>query len=175
MYPIVHGVANQVTKAVAYLAHLARTRKLFSFAHEHKLSYVYLWQLKTPKTDSRGRPLRDKETGRVLYRRTPSFRIINKLKEVIPSEYWYEEASQSPEGASAVPTRGKKRPRAENATLEALWMLPDDPFCGVVSAYECDPELAVRSSRFSYPLPKIILDFSIEGLLQYKAIALYWR
>ena len=159
MYPIVHGIAKQMTKAVAYLAHLARTRKLSNFAHEHRLSYVYLWQLKTPKTDSKGRPLRDKETGRVLYRRTPSFRIINKLKDVIPSEYWYEEASQSPEEAYPVSTRGKKRPRAEAATRGALWILPDDPFCGVVSAYECDPELTIRSPRFSYPLPKIILDF----------------
>jgi len=149
-----------MTKAVAYLAHLARTRKLSSFAHEHKLSYVYLWQLKTPKTDSKGRPLKDKETGRVLYRRTPSFRIINKLKNVIPSEYWYEEADASAEEAYTVPARNKKRARAEHATQEVLWNLPDDPFCGVVSAYECDPELTVRSPRFPYPLAKIILDFS---------------
>ena len=149
-----------MTKAVAYLAQLARTRKLSSFAHEHKLSYVYLWQLKTPKTDSKGRPVRDKETGRVLYRRTPSFRIINKLKDVIPSEYWYEEATEaSQEGYGPLP-KARRRSTSQTAVREALWILPDDPFGGVVSAYECDPELTVRSARFSYPLPKIILDFS---------------
>ena len=38
-----------MTKAVAYLVQLARSRKLLRFAKEHKLSYVYLWQLKTPR------------------------------------------------------------------------------------------------------------------------------
>jgi len=78
-----------VTKAVAYLAQLVKTRKLLSFSQNYKLSYVYLWQLKTPKTDSKGRPIRDPETGKVVYRRTPSFKIINRLKNVIPTEYWY--------------------------------------------------------------------------------------
>jgi hypothetical protein len=149
-----------VTKAVAYLAQLAKSRKLSSFAHDHKLSYVYLWQLKTPKTDSKGKPLRDRETGRVIYRRNPSFRIINKLKNVIPSEHWYEEVSQSSEEDYASVAKGKKGPAPTTGAMEDLWILPDDPFCGVVSAYECDPQLTVRSARFSYPLPKIILDFS---------------
>ena len=86
-----------MTKAVAYLIQLAKSRKLLGFSKEHKLSYVYLWQLKTPRTDSRGRPLRDRETGRIIYRRTPSFKIINKLKSAIPTEYWYEEASEADE------------------------------------------------------------------------------
>ena len=149
-----------MTKAVAYLAQLARTRKLSSFAHEHKLSYVYLWQLKTPKADAKGRPLRDKETGRVLYRRTPSFRIINRLKDVIPSEYWYEEAIEPIEELYPSLSKGKKHPTPEVPAVKALSLLPDDPFCGVLSAYECDPELTVRSARFPLPLPKIILDFS---------------
>jgi hypothetical protein len=148
-----------VTKAVAYLAQLAKSRKLSIFAHDHKLSYVYLWQLKTPRTDSKGKLLRDRETGRVIYRRNPSFRIINRLKNVIPSEYWYEEASQGPEEGYASVAKGKKGSAPTPGALEDLWILPDDPFCGVVSAYECDPQLTVRSARFSYPLPKIILDF----------------
>ncbi len=144
-----------MTKAVAYLVQLARSRKLLRFAKEHKLSYVYLWQLKTPRTDSRGRPLRDRETGRIIYRRSPSFKIINKLKSSIPTEYWYEEASE--EGELAPPSKGR---RASTAGSPNTWMLPDDPFCGVVSAYECDPGLSDRSGRFRSPLPKIILDFS---------------
>ena len=148
-----------MTKAVAYLIQLARSRKLLSFAREHKLSYVYLWQLKTPKTDSRGRPLRDHETGRILYRRTPSFKIINKLKAAIPTEYWYEEATESLEDLSSSPSK-----RVRLSTPDSprdVWILPDDPFCGVVSAYECDPGLSDRSGRFPSPLPKIILDFSL--------------
>lgn len=145
-----------MTKAVAYLIQLARSRKLLGFAKEHKLSYVYLWQLKTPRTDSRGRPLRDRETGRTIYRRTPSFKIINKLKSAIPTEYWYEEASE--EGALAPPFKRSKT-TTPGAPMD-VWILPDDPFCGVVSAYECDPGLSDRSGRFPSPLPKIILDFS---------------
>ena len=76
---------------------LAETRKLLSFSKNYKLSYVYLWQLKTPKTDSKGKPMRDPDTGKVIYRRTPSFKIINRLKNVIPTEYWYEEATVSVE------------------------------------------------------------------------------
>lgn len=145
-----------MTKAVAYLIQLARSRKLLGFAKEHKLSYVYLWQLKTPRTDSRGRPLRDRETGRIIYRRTPSFKIINKLKSAIPTEYWYEEASE--EGELAPPFKRSKT-TTPGARMD-FWILPDDPFCGVVSAYECDPGLSDRSGRFPSPLPKIILDFS---------------
>jgi hypothetical protein len=146
-----------VTKAVAYIAHLAETRKLRSFSMTHKLSYVYLWQLKTPKTDSKGRPVRDHETGKVIYRRNPSFRIINRLKHVIPTEYWYEEATArgeeelAPRPAKAFATAGASR---------HLWLLSDDPFGGVVSAYDCDGELAEHSAKFaSSSLPKIILDF----------------
>ena len=145
-----------MTKAVAYLTQLARSRKLLSFAKEHKLSYVYIWQLKTPRTDSRGRPLRDRETGRIIYRRTPSFKIINKLRSAIPTEYWYEEASE--EGELALPSRSPKA--AASGSPTDIWILPDDPFCGVLSAYECDPGLSDRSGRFPSPLPKIILDFS---------------
>ena len=127
-----------------------------SFAKEHNLSYVYIWQLKTPRIDSRGRPLKDRETGRIIYRRAPSFKIINKLKSAIPTEYWYEEASE--EGELALRSRGPKAAASRSPT--DIWMLPDDPFCGVLSAYECDPGLSDRSGRFSSPLPKIILDFS---------------
>jgi hypothetical protein len=147
-----------LTKAVAYLIHLAKTRKLASFAKAHGLSYVYVWQLKTPKTDPKGKPIRDKETGRALYRRAPSYRIITKLKDVIPTEYWYEEATASEEYG---PPTGAKRSKATAATLTSIELLPDDPFCGVLSAYECDPELSDRSGRFPSPLPKIILDFSL--------------
>ena len=145
-----------MTKAVAYLTQLARSRKLLSFAKEHKLSYVYIWQLKTPRTDSRGRPLKDRETGRIIYRRTPSFKIINKLKSAIPTEYWYEEASEK--GELAPPLKSPKA--AASGSPTDVWILPDDPFCGVLSAYECDPGLSDRSGRFPSPLPKIILDFS---------------
>jgi len=145
-----------VTKAVAYLTQLARSRKLLGFAKEHKLSYVYIWQLKTPRTDSRGRPLKDRDTGRIIYRRTPSFKIINKLRSAIPTEYWYEEASEEIE--LAPPPKSPKA--AASGSPTDIWMLPDDPFCGVVSAYECDPGLSDRSGRFPSPLPKIILDFS---------------
>ena len=145
-----------MTKAVAYLIQLARSRKLLSFSKEHNLSYVYLWQLKTPRTDSRGRPARDRETGRILYRRSPSFKIINKLKSAIPTEYWYEEAIEEPESPSV-----KKKPKTAGPVPSGgAWMLSDDPFCGVVSAYECDPGLSDRSGKFPAPLPKIILDFS---------------
>ncbi len=145
-----------MTKAVAYLIQLARSRKLLGFSRDHKLSYVYLWQLKTPRTDSRGRPVRDRETGRIIYRRTPSFKIINKLKSAIPTEYWYEEASEGDE-----PLPHSKRPKGTTSDSTAdIWMLPDDPFCGVVSAHECDPGLSDRTGRFPSPLPKIILDFS---------------
>ena len=146
-----------MTKAVAFLDQLARTRKLLSFSKNYKLSYVYLWQLKTPKTDSKGKPTRDPETGKVVYRRTPSFKIINRLKNVIPTEHWYEEATVSDwqEYSSR-----SKRATPLAATPRHLWLLPDDPFCGVVSAYDCDPQLAVHSGRFSTKaLPKIILDF----------------
>ena len=146
-----------MTKAIAYLDQLARSRKLMSFAKEHKLSYVYVWQLKTPKTDSRGKPLKDQETGRIIYRRTPSFKIINKLKSVIPTEYWYEEAREAFE---PVPHSKRSKTAASNFSPRA-WILPDDPFCGVVSAYECDPGLSDHSGRFPSPLPKIILDFSL--------------
>ena len=148
-----------MTKAVAYLVQLAKSRKLSSFAQEHKLSYVYLWQLKTPRTDSKGRPLKDRETGRILYRRTPSFKIINKLKASIPTEYWYEEATEPFEDQSSSPTKGARLSALDSP--RDLWILPDDPFCGVVSAYECDPGLSDRSGRFPSPLPKIILDFSL--------------
>ena len=147
-----------MTKAVAYLIQLARSRKLLSFAREHELSYVYLWQLKTPKTDSRGRPLRDHDTGRTIYRRTPSFKIIDKLKSAIPTEYWYEEATEPFEDQYPSSSKSPRLP-ARDSSKDA-WILPDDPFCGVVSAYECDPELSDRSGRFPSPLPKIILDFS---------------
>ena len=53
-----------MTKAVAFIARLAETRKLRSFCITHKLSYVYMWQLKTPKTDSRGRQVRDLRPGK---------------------------------------------------------------------------------------------------------------
>ena len=128
-----------------------------SFSKNYKLSYVYLWQLKTPRTDSKGKPLKDPETGKVLYRRNPSFKVINRLKSAIPTEDWYEEATSSAEE--------EQSPRSKKATSSAaspkdLWLLSDDPFCGVVSAYDCDPELALHSGRFSSPtLPKIILDF----------------
>jgi hypothetical protein len=146
-----------VTKAVAYIAHLAETRKLRSFSIAHKLSYVYLWQLKTPKTDSKGRPARDPETGKIVYRRTPSFRIINRLKDVIPTEYWYEEATA--QGDEELSSRPGKAATAAGASRH-LWLLPDDPFGGVVSAYDCDAELAEHSGKFSSStLPKIILDF----------------
>gem|GEM_PF-3936820 len=147
-----------MTKAVAYLVQLTSSRKLSIFAREHKLSYVYLWQLKTPRTDSRGRPLRDRETGRVLYLRTPSFKIINRLKAAIPTEYWYEEVTEPLEDQFSFPSSRKTPPTPDSSM--GIWILPDDPFCGVVSAYECDPELADRSRRFPSPLPKIILDFS---------------
>jgi hypothetical protein len=100
--------------------------------------------------------LRDRETGRIIYRRTPSFKIINKLKSAIPTEYWYEEASE--EGELALPSKSPKA--AISGSPSNIWILPDDPFCGVVSAYECDPGLSDRSGRFPSPLPKIILDFS---------------
>jgi len=147
-----------VTKAVAFLSHLSQTRKLMGFAKEHDLSYVYLWQLKTPKTDPRGRPLRDKETGRIVYRRTPSYGIIHKLQNVIPSEYWYEEAPDSPGNADVTrkPRHQYRAPTAE-LSLAPLRLLPEDPFCGVVSAWECDPELSVRSGS---PALRIVLDFS---------------
>ena len=145
-----------MTKAVAYLTQLARSRKLLGFAKEHKLSYVYIWQLKTPRTDSRGRPLKDRDTGRIIYRRTPSFKIINKLKSAIPTEYWYEEASEEIE----LPPKKRSPKIAASGSPTDIWMLPDDPFCGVLSAYECDPGLSDRSGRFPAPLPKIILDFS---------------
>ena len=146
-----------MTKAVAFLDQLARTRKLLSFSKNYKLSYVYLWQLKTPKTDSKGKPTRDPETGKVVYRRTPSFKIINRLKNVIPTEHWYEEATASPEEEYA---SRSKQSSSSNASPKHLWLLADDPFCGVVSAYDCDPQLAVHSGRFSTKaLPKIILDF----------------
>lgn len=103
-----------MTKAVAYLIQLARSRKLLGFAKEHKLSYVYLWQLKTPRTDSKGRPLKDRETGRILYRRTPSFKIINKLKAAIPTEYWYEEATESLEDQYASPSKSARLPTPES-------------------------------------------------------------
>jgi hypothetical protein len=147
-----------VTKAVAYLAQLAKSRKLLSFSQNYKLSYVYLWQLKTPKTDSKGRPSRDPETGKVIYRRTPSFKIINRLKDVIPTEYWYEEAAESP--GEEYTSRSKRLTPIRTSSMH-LWLLPDDPFCGVVSPYDCDPELSEHSRRFSSStLPKIILDFS---------------
>ncbi len=146
-----------MTKAVAFLDQLARTRKLLSFSKNYKLSYVYLWQLKTPKTDSKGKPTRDPETGKVVYRRTPSFKIINRLKNVIPTEHWYEEATVS--HGEEYGSRSK-RATPRSASPRDLWLLPDDPFCGVVSAYDCDPQLAVHSGRFSTKaLPKIILDF----------------
>ena len=145
-----------MTKAVAYLTQLARSRKLLSFSKEHNLSYVYLWQLKTPRTDSKGKPVRDRETGRILYRRSPSFKIINKLKSAIPTEYWYEEALEEPEITSL-----KRSPKTiVSKPPGGVWILSDDPFSGVVSAYECDPGLSDRSGRFPSPLPKIILDFS---------------
>jgi hypothetical protein len=146
-----------VTKAVAFLDQLARTRKLLSFSKNYKLSYVYLWQLKTPKTDSKGKPLKDPKTGKVVYRRNPSFKVINRLKSAIPTEHWYEEATVSVEEEY---TSRSKRSSSSDASLKHLWLLADDPFCGVVSAYDCDPELAVHSARFTSPtLPKIILDF----------------
>ena len=146
-----------MTKAVAFIARLAETRKLRSFCITHKLSYVYMWQLKTPKTDSRGRQVRDPETGKVIYLRTPSFRIINRLKDVIPTEYWYEEATA--QGEEELAARAGKASTAAGA-LRHLWMLSDDPFGGVVSAYDCDAQLAEHSPRFaSSSLPKIILDF----------------
>ena len=100
--------------------------------------------------------MRDRETGRILYRRTPSFKIINKLKSAIPTEYWYEEASEELQVAS--PKRNPKA--AAPRTPEGVWMLSDNPFCGVVSAYECDPGLPDRSGRFPSPIAKIVLDFS---------------
>ena len=146
-----------MTKAVAYIAHLAETRKLRSFSIAHKLSYVYLWQLKTPKTDSKSRPVRDPETGKIVYRRTPSFRIINRLKDVIPTEYWYEEATA--QGDEELASRPGKAATAAGASRH-LWLLPDDPFGGVVSAYDCDAELAEHSAKLSSStLPKIIRDF----------------
>ena len=146
-----------MTKAVAFLDQLARTRKLLSFSKNYKLSYVYLWQLKTPKTDSKGRPIKDPATGKIIYKRNPSFKIINRLKSVIPTEHWYEEATVSDgEDYSARSKRAAPSP----ASLGHLELLSDDPFCGVVSAYDCDPELSVHSRRFpSSTLPKIILDF----------------
>ena len=146
-----------MTKAVAYLTQLAKSRKLRSFSQNCKLSYVYLWQLKTPKTDSKGRPVKDPETGKVVYRRTPSFKIINRLKSVIPTEHWYEEATGSLEEEYA---SRSKRATPLSASPRHLELLSDDPFCGVVSAYDCDPELTEHSRRFSTKaLPKIILDF----------------
>ena len=146
-----------MTKAVAYLTQLAKSRKLRSFSQNCKLSYVYLWQLKTPKTDSKGRPIKDPETGKVVYRRTPSFKIINRLKNVIPTEYWYEEATPGEEIASR-----SKRVTPAPTSPGPLELLPDDPFCGVVFPYDCDPELSEHSRKFrSSTLPKIILDFTV--------------
>lgn len=147
-----------MTKAVAFLDQLARTRKLLSFSKNYKLSYVYLWQLKTPKTDSKGKPIRDPETGKVVYKRNPSYKVINRLKSAIPTEYWYEEATLTPGEDHA--SRSRKA-LSSPVSPKLLWLLSDDPFCGVVSAYDCDPELTVHSSRFaSSTLPKIVLDFS---------------
>jgi hypothetical protein len=76
---------------------------------------------------------------------------------VIPTEHWYEEATVS--NGEEYGSRSK-RATPSSATPRDLWLLPDDPFCGVVSAYDCDPQLAVHSGRFSTKaLPKIILDF----------------
>jgi hypothetical protein len=160
IYLIIDCTEPQVTKAVAYLSYLARSRKLSSFAREHKLSYVYLWQLKTPKCDPKGRPLRDRQTGRLIYRRSPSFKIINKLKSVIPTEYWYEDETRPPEADYSSPLYGGKPSRTTPASLTHMWLLPDNPFCGVLSAYLCDPELTDRSRRLPSHLPKIVLDFS---------------
>jgi hypothetical protein len=141
-----------LTKAVAYLTQLAESRKLRSFAKAYELSYVYLWQLKTPKTDSRGRALRDPKTGRVVYRRHPSFKIIDKLKDSIPTEYWYEEEA-TPRDESTQHVE-----KNESSVTESLRYLDDDPFCGVITAWSCDPELTQRSKRRASPPAKIILD-----------------
>ena len=110
---------------------------------------MYLWQLKTPKTDSKGRPVEDERQGRVLYRRTPSFRIINKLKNVIPTEYWYEEATASEEDTASRQRRAARRP-----DIDGISRLLDPPT--ILSAGLCPPTSAIPSLlciRPASPIP----------------------